>query len=140
MASSKTGVFLESLLDYLTLIYELNTPRRAVPIYTAGELMNALSKKFIEKLEIKKNHNTITLSKIINSLFQIANPIRNQVGCHFNEIGQLISDKEVMSFLNKTIELGKALICDQCGGLPQKRCTDCWKCSCEKTSLYPMKK
>ena len=141
IAGSKAGIFLENLLDYLILIYELSVPRKVNPVYTLGELINAFSKKFIAQMKIKKNNdNTMSLSNTINSLFQVANHVRNQVGCHFNEIGQLISDEEVMSFLNKTVDLGKALICNQCGGLPQNRHTDCWKCSCEKTSLYPIKK
>ena len=138
--SSKASIFLENLLDHLTSIYELNVPRKTNSVYTLGELMNAFSKKFISQMKIKKDDDIITLSNIINSLFQLAIPIRNQVGCHFNEIGQHISDEEVMFFVSKTIELGKTLICSQCGGLPQREQIDCWKCNCDKTRLYPVKK
>ncbi len=140
IVASKTSVFLENLLDHLTFIYKLKLPRRASPIYTLGELMNAFPKKFIKQIQIKKDNKTIILSDMINNLFQITNPIRNQVGCHFNEKGSDISDKEVHSFLNKTIELGKTLICDQCKELPQRKQTNCWKCNCGKISLYPIEK
>ena len=137
---SKPGVFLESLLEHLTLIYALNAPRKANPVYTLGELMSCFKNKFIEKMKIKKENNEISLSAIMNNLFEIAEPVRNQVGAHFNASGMDISDKEVMSFADKAIDLGKALICSQCGGLPQKKRSDCWKCDCEKTSLYPLSK
>ena len=140
-AGSKSGIFLESLFDDLTLLYKLPVPRKPEPIYTLGELMNCFSKKFIQKIEIKKNNNEpIQLSSIMDELFQMAEPIRNQVGCHWNNIGQDVSDHQIMDFLDRTIEFGKMLICNRCGMLPKKKKSDCWKCHCENTSLYPLKK
>ena len=135
---SKAGIFLESLLDNLSLLYELYLPRRAESKYTLGELMNGFSKKFIEKMKIKKDsEEIIQFSKMMDDLFKIAEPIRNQVGSHFNISGMDISDKEVMSFLDQTIALAKTLICRQCDGLPQRKDQDSWKCDCGKTILYP---
>ena len=135
---SKTGVFLESLLDNLSLLYELYVPRRSEPRYTLGELMNCFSRKFIEKMKIEKDSGEkIPFSRMMDDLFQIAEPIRNQVGSHFNTSGMDISDKEIMSFLDQTIALAKTLICRQCGGWPQQKSQDGWKCSCGKTKLYP---
>ncbi len=139
-AGSKAGVFLESLLDSLSLLYELHAPRRPEPKYTLGELMSCFSKKFISKMKIVYNDQEKPLSEIINKLFETAEPIRNQVGSHFNISGMNISDKEIMPFLDRAIELGKALICSQCGELPQKNRNDCWTCGCAKTKLYPLRK
>ena len=139
-AGSKAGVFLESLLDRLSLLYELHAPRRPEPKYTLGELLNCFSKKLINSMKINYESQEISLSEVMNTLFEIAEPIRNQVGAHFNISGMDISDKEVMSFLDQTIKLGKALICSQCGGLSEKKKTDCWTCSCKQTKLYPLRK
>ena len=141
IAGSKAGIFLESLLDRLTLLYSLKAPRKPEPIYTLGELISCFSNKFIEKMKIRKNTgDEILLSDTIEDIFRITEPIRNKVGCHWNNIGQYFSDHDIMSFLEKTIEFGKIFICSQCGGLPQKKKTDCWQCSCGKTSLYPLSK
>ena len=132
---------MESLLDSLSLLYELKVPRRPEPQYTLGELMNCFSKKFIDKLKVKKgNDDFVPLSSVINELFQTAEPIRNQVGAHWNINGMDISDQEVMTFLDKTLELGKTLICNECSGLPQQKKQDGWQCACGKTSLYPISK
>jgi len=141
-AGSKAGVFLERILDHITVLYRLNAPRKPDSSYTLGELINCFSNKFIEKMKIKKHTtgNEIPLSQIMKSLRDIATNIRNQVGSHWNESGMDISDQEVISFLDLTIEIGKSLICPECGGLPVKEKLDCWSCSCGKTSLYPLKK
>ena len=76
----------------------------------------------------------------MKELFNIAEPIRNQAGSHWNESGVDISDQEVMSFLDITIEIGKNFICSECKGLSIKEKSDCWSCSCGKTSLYPLRK
>ena len=140
IAGSKAGIFMESLLDHLTLLYNLYVPRKPEPIYTLGELISCFSNKFIEKMKIKQNNSEIPLSHIMKDIFNITEPIRNKVGCHWNNIGQHFSDHQIMSFLEKTIEFGKVLICSQCGGLPNKKKTDCWKCDCEKISLYPFER
>lgn len=141
IAGSKAGIFMESLLDHLTLLYSLYIPRKSEPIYTLGELIGCFSNNFIEKMKIKKNTGSeMPLSNIMKDIFNITGPIRNKVGCHWNNIGQHFSDHQIMSFLEKTIEFGKMLICSQCGGLPNKKKVDCWKCDCEKTSLYPFRK
>lgn len=141
ISGSKSGIFLESLLDHLTLLYGLSIPRKPVPNYTLGELLNSFSDKFKKNMKIKyKDQNEIQLSNIINELSKMANPIRNQVGCHWNDSGVNISDHEVMYFLKKTIEFGNMIICKECKGLPGKKETDCWKCSCKETSLYPLGK
>ena len=140
-AGSKAGIFLESVLDYLSLLYECRLPRRPEPQYTLGELMNCFSKKFTDKLKVKKgNDDFVPLSSVINELFQTAETIRNQVGAHWNIAGMDISDQEVMTFLDKTLELGKTLICNECGELPQQKKQDCWQCGCGQTELYPISK
>ena len=139
-ASSKAGIFLESLLDSLSLLYELRVPRRPEPKYTLGELLSCFSKKFINNMNIEYNSHKKPLSEIMHKLSQIAEPIRNQVGAHFNISGMDISDKEVKSLLDTTIELGKMLICPQCNGLPERKKPDHWACNCEQTYLYPLQK
>ena len=140
-AGSKTGIFLESVLDHIALLYGLHVPRRSEPKYTLGELKNCFSINFMKTLKVKNNDNNIeSLSTIMNDLFQKMEPVRNQVGAHWNESGMDISDKEIRAVLENTIKFGKMLICSKCGGLPQKKKTDCWQCCCGKTSLYPLSK
>ena len=140
-ACSKTGVFLERILDHITLLYRLKAPRKPDSSYTLGELIYCFSNKFIEKMKVKKHTGSeILLSNTMKDLFSIAEPIRNQVGSHWNESGMDILDKEVISFLDITIKIGRNLICSECEGLPIKEKSDCWNCSCGKTSLYPLKK
>ena len=76
----------------------------------------------------------------MKELFNIAEPIRNHIGSHWNESGVDISDKEVMSFLDITIKTEKIFIFSECKGLPIKKKSDCWNCSCDKTSLYFLRK
>lgn len=141
IAGSKAGILLESIFDHLTLLYGLFLPRKPEPIYTLGELMSCFPKLLINNMQIQNiNGDKILLSNFINEIFQITEPIRNKVGCHWNNIGQHFSDHQIKSFLEKTIVLGKILVCDQCGGLPNRKKLDCWKCSCEKTSFYPLRK
>ena len=119
----------------------MNVPRKPDSSYTLGELISCFRDKFIEKMKIKKpNGSKIPLSNSMKELFNIAGPIRNQAGSHWNESGIDISDQEVMSFLDITIEIGKNFICSECKGLPIKKKADCWNCSCGKTSLYPLRK
>lgn len=140
-SGSKAGVFLERILDHITLLYRLYAPRKPDSSYTLGELINCFSYKFIEKMKVKKHTGSeILLSNTMKGLFNIAEPIRNKVGSHWNESGMDISDQEVISFLDITIEIGKNFICSECGGLPIKEKSDCWYCGCGKTSLYPLKK
>ncbi|NNN05572.1 MAG: AAA family ATPase [Elusimicrobia bacterium] len=123
--ASKAGVFLESLLDQLALIYECRVPRRPEPEYTLGELLDCFNKKLraalkCEVLVAGKVAKEIALKPILDGISG-TEWIRNQVGCHWNTAGADVPDKDVLAFADKTIQLAEALICAACGSLPTKR-------------------
>jgi len=141
VVSSKSGILLEALLDHLTLLYECKLPRKPLPNYTLGDLLNSIDSKLKKALTIdRKKEGTadqrIDLSNLLDRINQLS-WIRNEVGCHFN-ICETIADKEVKDFGQLTIDFGKALICQGCGELPRKNSGNDWRCQCGGTHLNPL--
>lgn len=142
--ASLSGIFLESILDVLTLKYAVKMPRKAAQDYTLGEYLLAFSpsKRDLLRTEHFDVSNTLIkstpLRPILDELDKLS-WIRNQVGCHFNISGQETSDKDVRFFAEKTAELAEALICPKGGGLPSKLTKDgsCWRSKHGNCKLYP---
>jgi len=148
--SSKSGILLENLLDYLTDIYEYNLPKRKTLKYTLGELIDTLQPKYLKY--IKAIHTTVTnasgkeetnetehlLQPIIDDLKKLMF-IRNQVGAHFN-LDENASDDDVMLFGKKTLRLAEILVCRQTGQLPLTKSGDHWKSKQGTIKLYPSEK
>lgn len=133
--ASKAGVFLESLLDQLALLYECHVPRRPDPEYTLGELLDSIGKKLraVLKCEVHvggKVQAEAPLKPLLDAISETG-WIRNKVGCHWDTSGFDVPDKDVLAFAENTIKLAEALICSACGSLPTKNKTGtCWQCRC----------
>ena len=142
--ASLSGIFLESILDVLTLKYAVKMPRKAAQDYTLGEYLLAFNpnkRDLLRTEHFDEGNNLIKstpLRPILDELDRLA-WIRNQVGCHFNISGQEASDKDVRFFAEKTAELAEALICPKGGGLPSKLMKDgsCWRSKHGNCKLYP---
>lgn len=146
VAASKTGIFLESLLDQLALLYECKVPRKPEPIYTLGELLDSFSKRFLAALKSEFHiDGAAPATKELKPLLEGVSAlswIRNQVGCHWNMSGFDVPDADVLKFVEKTLELSDAIICLKCGSLPTKGKTGTyWQCRCKENKglrLYPL--
>ncbi len=137
--ASQAGILLESLLDFLTKIYRCNLPRNPEPFYILGELLNGLNTKLRKSLKIEKSsgHN-IDLVPFITAVEE-KTWIRNQVGAHFNAAGMDISDNDIKQMGKDTIALANALICGECGQIPDNdKSGSHWECHCGKTLLHPL--
>ena len=133
--ASKTGIFLESLLDQLALLYECKVPRKPEPIYTLGELLDSFGRKLLSSLK-SELHIDVTpatateLKPLIDNVAAFS-WIRNQVGCHWNMAGFDVPDVDIFKFAEKTLALADALICPKCGSLPTKgKSGEYWQCRC----------
>jgi hypothetical protein len=137
--ASQAGILLESLLDYLTKMYQCRLPRKPDPFYTLGELLNGWNTKLRKSLEIEKsNGNSIDLAPLITAVEEKI-WIRNQVGAHFNPPGMDIADNDIKQMGKDTIAFANALICEECGQVPDnKKSGSYWECHCGKTRLHPL--
>ena len=149
--SSKSGIILENILDYLTDIYEYHLPKRKSLKYTLGELIDTLQTKYLKNIytihtvkqtneagQVEEIDVTYHLQPIIDDIKKLMF-IRNQVGAHFN-LEQDASDDDVELFGVKTLELGKALVCNETGQLPLVKNVDHWKSKNGSVRLYPSEK
>jgi len=146
MVASKAGIFLESLLDQLALLYECKVARKPEPVYTLGELLGCFGKKLRTALKCEIHADgaepkEVALKPLLDGIAAIT-WIRNQVGCHWNNAGFDVPDADVEKFAQKTIELANTLICAKCGSLPIKNKTGShWQCRCSKGNglyLFPL--
>lgn len=144
--ASKAGIFLESLLDQLALLYGCRLPRRPEPEYTLGELLVCFGKKLRPalKCEVRAKGQPprgIPMKPLLDALAE-TEWIRNQVGCHWNMGGFDVPDKDVQQFGEKTIALAETLICAVCGSLPiRPKGGTHFQCRCaddEGLWLYPL--
>ncbi len=141
--ASKAGILLEGILDSLALRYKLKVPRVSPPKYELQELFNAMhkGKKYIKIIQTEDdgNKSEIQIQSLVEDLEKIK-WIRNQVGCHWNLDGSLISDTEVKEFAEKTIGLTEVICCQECGSLPFRngKGESYFKCHCGKKQMYPI--
>lgn len=142
IVASKAGIFLELILDNLALMYECMLPRKSEPFYTLGEFLNAFAKlKNKLKIEIHEDGN-LKEEILLLTLFDVLpedSILRNEVGCHFNVIGQNYSEGDIKNMADNTLKLAEALICDSCGELPYKsKSGSYYECKCGSKHLYPL--
>jgi len=143
--SSKSGILLESLLDYIALTYGCKICRKADPNYTVGELLDSINRRLKQALriefmseDISEVENEIMLEETISKISEIT-WIRNQVGCHWNISGMDISDSDVKEFAQETLNLANALVCPECGQLALKdKVGSYYQCFCKRKRLYPI--
>jgi len=148
LISSKSGILLENILWSLSLVYKRPVPATEDNQHTLGELYNACSRLFNRhSLTVQHDENwndesspeswqdSDVLSPFTTiGQFQL---IRNQVGCHFNEPGAHIPDREVKEFGMATIALVEGICCPCCGFLASKPTTDgtALRCKCPKQAV-----
>lgn len=139
--ASKAGILLEHLLDEIILKYALKVPRRPIQKYTLNELFNSIDSKMRKLLNVVDCSNKPfclqqTLDNIQNTIF-----IRNEVGCHYSEVGALLVDDEVRDFGNQVVIFADLLLCNTCGAFPNKNKTGSyWECCCGNLKLNPLQK
>ncbi|MDT3696016.1 MAG: AAA family ATPase [Ignavibacterium sp.] len=142
IVASKSGIFLELILDNLALMYRCKLPRKADPFYTLGEFMGAFDSSLKRRLKVEivnegDTNQEIQLASCFNVLPEDSQ-LRNEVGCHFNTIGEHFSEDDIRILANNTITFADALICADCGEFPyRKRSGSYYECGCSKKRLHP---
>lgn len=143
--ASRCGILLESVLGLVSKQYRTSVPNTPDGLYTLGDLLGSCSKVF-KVLEIRTHVDPIDSTnesdctrmdfqeplKLINGL---SIPIRNGVGCHFNQIAAQLSDEEVDAFAEATLSFARSLVCPHtdCGQIPQRNEESHHRCSCKRT-------
>jgi hypothetical protein len=148
LVCAKAGVILEGILDFLTVRYGCLTPRRVVPQYTLGELLDAFDKKLKAALRVDvlgkdangdPQYETKALGPYLSELKRIAQ-VRNVVGCHFNEISFLLLDADSIAFGQQVLELAEAIV-DPVAGWPKSdKSGSYWATKGETRRLHPLKR
>ena len=150
IVASKSGIFLESMLEFLARMYECRLPLKARSGYTLGELTNCFSsKKLLPALTIERS--TIQkdaagkdqeiwvktpLAPLIAQIKEWAE-VRNLVGCHFNELGALSVDKDVEELAKATLALGDTMVCPDGGDFPSRDSGSYHETKSKKVRLHP---
>lgn len=142
--ASKAGILLENMLDILALKYSCKVPRQPEPKYTLAPLMQSLNKKLKKALRIEliDSKGDVTksyeLQEHLDNLFSLT-PIRNEAGCHYNESGGELSDSDITSFGQQTMELYQLMTCNSCEEIPKnKKSGSYWECRCKSKRLHPL--
>lgn len=153
--ASKAGVLLENVLDNLAANYECSLKYRPGRGHTLGDLLRT-TKKLFQDAKVRRvrrdtlgqpiaphldeNWGEVTLKQYHKRLDAIK-LIRNEVGAHFNSLGNDWSDDDVREFGQAAYELAQALACQHCGHIPKNQRGDHRGCSCDakhQTRLYPL--
>jgi hypothetical protein len=143
VVASKAGILAESLLDWLTAVYECPLPRRRGGNYTLGDLFYGV-KRLAKQLTIRRHGpeadqlEELPLQPVLGRISEKM-WIRNQVGAHFNLSGAEIADSDVRDFAGEVIILAETLVCRKCKSLPQKPKGTHFSCSCSGTHMLPLK-
>jgi ABC-type transport system involved in cytochrome c biogenesis ATPase subunit len=141
VTSSRAGVLLEAILDYLAHQYRCRVALTHDGSNTLGEFLDGTENLFktieIHRPELDSSGRPFSPPRYLSSkVVAIGNQIRalaflrNQVGAHFNVNGTVISDADVQEFAGLTVKLAEALSCPTCGQLPGKRTGTHFQCSC----------
>jgi energy-coupling factor transporter ATP-binding protein EcfA2 len=132
VVASKSGVFLESMLEFLARVYECRLPLKARSGYTLGELTSCFSKKLLPALTVQCSKTekdaagneqqtwvSTPLAPLIDNIKKWAD-VRNLVGCHFNELGAHCTESDVEELAKATLALGDTLVCADGGDFPSR--------------------
>jgi recombinational DNA repair ATPase RecF len=144
--SSKAGVILEALLDFLTLKYACAVPRRAGGLYTLGELLPSVNGKLLAALKVEARDPkggaptaTTELKPIIEQISDIAQT-RNVMGAHFNTLSFDLYPQDGFKFAKLVAELADALICSDYGWPTKDKSGSYWNNGGDTRRLHPLKK
>lgn len=143
IVASKAGVLAESLMDWLTMMYECPLPRRRGGNHTLGDLCNGV-KRLAKSLVIRRpagdgdaEVEEIGLSPLLNAITELT-WIRDQVGAHFSLKGADVADADVRLFAQNVAALATTLACRHCGSLAQRPKGTHFACGCAKTQMLPL--
>jgi hypothetical protein len=148
LVCAKAGVILEAALDFLTLLYECDVPRRAHALYTLGDLLPAIDKKLRAVLRVEhkqeKPDGTIFyvdkhLAPHLNELIRIMQA-RNIFGCHFNALSFELLDADAIAFGTEVLALIDCLVDHEIGWPRSDKSGSYWATSGETRRLHPLKK
>jgi hypothetical protein len=149
LVCAKAGVILEAALDFLTLHYECDAPRRLSGLYTLGELLPAVDKKLRKALKVEvmtgkdtadvSAYTTIPLTPCFEELSRIAQA-RNIFGCHFNQLSFDLLDADAIGFGQQVLELMSALTDEDAGWPRNGKSGSYWATTGETRRLHPYKK
>jgi hypothetical protein len=148
--ASQAGILLEAVLDRLSIQYRRKLPRNRDNEWTLGDLLSGC-KKLLNALSLERvttSPSSATSGTASPAVMNALKPfldetgalifIRNQVGCHFNLVGSEVADVDVRAFGTATVNLVKALSCDDCGDIPDKRDGTHFRCGCKQTKMSPL--
>jgi hypothetical protein len=144
--TSKAGVILEALLDFLTLQYACAVPRKHGNAYVLGDLLGAVNGKLLGTLKVEvldpaaagQVATTVELKPILDAITQMAQA-RNVLGAHFNQTGFDLYPDDGIRFAKLVEQLSDALVCLD-HGRPMKDTGSYWRNSGDTRRLHPLKK
>lgn len=141
VAASKAGILLERLLDFLTLHYNAKMPRQETRNYTLGKLLSGVKSNTALLRDLRTepagDGAGITLKELIDDAAR-GDHIRNEIGAHHNIAAAGTHSREVAEFVENVLALSDALVCAECGELPQTDRGTFWQCGCKRgPRLFP---
>jgi energy-coupling factor transporter ATP-binding protein EcfA2 len=145
--SNTAGLLMENILDWLTVRYACRLARKADPLYTLKELADAVSQKELIKvlrvLRLKDGTadgwDEHPLKERVEAIKKLS-AVRNQVGCHYNFDGSLVSDGDVEEFGKASLGFAELICCPNNGDLPDRDKTgECWETRSKLVRLYPLR-
>jgi len=146
LACASAGVILEAIMDFLTLLYECNVPRRKAKL-TLGDLLPSIKGKLraclkVERLETSLDggagYNVYMLGPLLEELEKIAQA-RNIFGCHFNDLAQHLPEADAIRFSTAVLTLADHLIDLQFGWPGSDKSGSYWANAQQTRRLHPLK-
>ena len=151
--ADQSGIIVENILDFVTHQYGCRIARKPDNSYTLSELAGAINKDLLKALRVERGDisevdgkkafvltKTEALEPIIQRLKGLS-AVRNQVGCHFNFDGQLVTDGDVEEFGRLAFELGTLLVCPDKQDLPdRKKSGSFFETTSGKVRLHPLER
>jgi hypothetical protein len=149
--TSKSGIILENILDYLSVLFQCRVPRKPKNDYQLRELLDCISSKLMNLLKVEhlgKNtlgkydgsviSKAVDLKALLNNIKRLA-IVRNWVGAHFNYDGSTVSDADVEQFGKLTLELSELITCPDSGNFPDcNKSGSYWETKNGSIRLYPL--
>jgi hypothetical protein len=148
LVCAKAGVVLESLLDFLTQLYECRVPRRPGGRYTLGDLLPSVDKKLRPALRVDVrqtdpqsgvvSYQSHALGPILQELDAIVRA-RNIFGAHFNQLSFELLEHDALRFAEAVEELSALLVDDDKGWPKSDKSGSYWATQGETRRLHPLK-
>lgn len=145
--TSKAGVILEAILDFLTLKYGCCVPRNPRNAYVLNDLLSAVNGKLLNALSVESvtkdgSGNPVSTSLLIKPILDEIKAIsqaRNVLGAHFNALSFDLYPQDGIRFARLVEQLSDALICPDYGW-PTRDTGNHWKNGGDTRRLHPLNK